>query len=176
MGGARRRHPGDGDRRWGARYAQPRDRHVRGTSPLPVAEPQQALRAGEWVGLGGNASLASAKAPFRLPSGAASLTGGDFVAHPSVFEFTSDAGNAQRTYAPRSFHATPERAAVRALQFYNPLSIEENSEFAGSICRRTDSMFFANIPAENIEFSDSVQPTLCVGTQGVQSGLLSHPR
>jgi len=87
--------------------------------------------------------------------------------HEAIFSFVPGAGtlqkvgNAQRSGAPRSPHWSPKSAAVKALQYYNPLSIEKNGEFGGSICKGVGESYSATIPEFNPLFSDNVIPSRC---------------
>lgn len=132
----------------------------RAVTPLSLASAVQA-RAGEWVGTTSTHTLAAVMAPFTIHAGSG---GAELQLHPS---FVAGGVSAQRTFAPKVPYPTIQRAAVKALQFYNPVAVRDNTEHAGSICRNPDGRYFSNIPNVST-FSDEVVPIFCTG--GAQAG------
>lgn len=110
-------------------------------------------------GGGGNASQALAGLWTGWNVGPAVATGADTAIARSewpYFRGTPQAGN-----APRLWYSTADAAAVGALQFYNPISIIQNREYGGSVCRAETGRYLPTIPNRNDLYSDSINPSTC---------------
>jgi uncharacterized protein YjdB len=105
--------------------------------------PTSALRFGTWEGIA--AGTLTSLAGMEL--------------HESRFSYQNVGGNSSFNFAPRTMHDTIHQAAIAALRYYNPFSIERNREFAASICL-LDARYYASFPNEGI-YSDTVEPTIC---------------
>ena len=89
---------------------------LRSTSPLPLADAQQVLTLGEWVGTAGTGTLAAITAPAVIQPGGASLLGSPLIVQESMFSYFEGRGNAQRQSAPPAGFTEREPAALEGLR------------------------------------------------------------
>ena len=89
-------------------------------------------------------------------------------ASSSPVGLASQVSGGGRNAAGRTY-STIDAAAIAALQEHNPVSIEANHEFGGSVCRQSTGRYFSTRPNINLQNTDNVIPSLC-SSEAVQSG------
>jgi hypothetical protein len=126
-------------------------------SPMPV-DPTSHLQHGVWHGV--------------VPNGTAVMAITGPLLDESLFAFP----NVQGQSAPRQTYDTIDRAAVAALKYYNPISVEANFEYGGSVCRTSNGRYLNSVANVNLEFSDSVTPSGCTNNTTVVGRYHTHGR
>ncbi len=141
-----------------------------GATTLSLVDPIFSLAYGQAQGLdpttGGLTSVATVE--VAMPR---------FSFRSGAVYFGSFAGNPQGQLAAISAHSTSDGAAVAALKYYNPESIDLNLEFGGSVCLRNDARYDATYPNRGVDgFSDSVVPSACSSSRTMAGRYHTHAR
>lgn len=128
---------------------------VRATVPMPIAQAQQVLRAGEWMGSDSAGGLTAVTAPFVVdPSGGLLL-------QEAPFAFAQTTGSPRRQAGARTGYPDRERAALRAMDYIYPSARDSGAEFGGLICQRGDEFVWSRFVTQMLQDQVAIPDDIC---------------
>jgi hypothetical protein len=142
---------------------------LRSTSPLPLTDAYQALRAGEWIGSDANGMLAAVTAPFVVDAS------GSLMVQEGMFASSQAGGSARRQGGPKTGYADREQAALAAMDHIYSAATFSDAEFGGLICQRGGEFVWSRFVTQMVQDEVLITDDLCGPRHSIAARYHVHP-